>query len=117
MNFHWTRRSTGFPRGGKYCGVLIVAAAGQFLASHASAESMDFALERLVTNDACHTNGLAQTDESGDFLRCQPDEDAFVQLINQFGMALAPTSMYPARTTSKHCFIFFRGALKRNDMK
>lgn len=99
MNFHWTRRSKGFPRGGKHCGVLMVAVAVQFLAGQASAESMDFALERLVTNDACHTNGLAQTDGNGDFLRCQPDEEAFVQLINQFGMALAPTSMYPARTT------------------
>jgi hypothetical protein len=30
---------------------------------------------------------------------CQPDEAAFAQLINQYGMAIAPSAMYPASTT------------------
>lgn len=99
MNFHRIRPNIGFPLSGKHRGALLVAGLVQFGASTASAESMDFALERLVENDACHTDGYAQTDGNGDFLRCVPDEEAFTQLINQYGMAFAPTSMYPARTT------------------
>lgn len=56
---------------------------------------MDFALERLVTNaDVCRTEeGFAGSEV------CIPDHAAFTQLINQFGMAFAPTNMYPAHTT------------------
>lgn len=63
--------------------------------SAGQAESMDFALERLAANaDECRTeDGFATGVE------CEPDHDAFLQLINQYGMALAPSSMYPARTT------------------
>ena len=62
----------------------------------AHAESMDFALERLVKNASeCRTaEGFAVPGAI-----CEPDDDAFLSLINQFGMAIAPTSMYPARTT------------------
>lgn len=57
---------------------------------------MDFALERLAENgDECRT--AEGTSVPG--VTCVPDNDAFMSLINQFGMALAPTSMYPARTT------------------
>jgi hypothetical protein len=64
------------------------------------ADSMDVALERLVTNPACHTTeGGAVTDGSGQITRCVPDHDAFKRLVNQYGMAIAPTAMYPARTT------------------
>lgn len=64
-------------------------------ATAARAESMDFAIERLVTNaEACRTEGgLAGTEV------CQPDNVAFAQLINQYGMAFAPTNMYSAHTT------------------
>lgn len=61
---------------------------------------MDFALERLVTNPSCRTAGGAAVDDgSGGVLRCSPDNDAFKRLANQYGMAIAPTAMYPARTT------------------
>lgn len=76
-------------------------AVGLMLASwlsvqHASAESMDFALERLVTNGStCRTSeGYSSGTEV-----CVPDNEAFINLINQYGMAIAPSAMYPARTT------------------
>jgi hypothetical protein len=76
-------------------GLLFSLSVGLY-SERARAESMDFALERLVENaDECRTaDGHAVPGVS-----CQPDDDAFMKLINQYGMALAPTSMYPARTT------------------
>ena len=57
---------------------------------------MDFALERLVENgDTCRTSGGL----SSGIEECRPDNDAFVNLVNQYGMALAPSAMYPASTT------------------
>lgn len=57
---------------------------------------MDFALERLAENgETCRT---AEGYSSGIEI-CQPDDEAFINLVNQFGMALAPSAMYPARTT------------------
>jgi len=65
-------------------------------AKPAQAESMDFALERLAENgDTCRTEDGASVPG----VTCIPDNDAFVSMINQFGMAVAPTNMYPARTT------------------
>ncbi len=57
---------------------------------------MDFALERLAKNgDSCRTaQGYAAGVET-----CIPDNDAFINLVNQYGMAIAPSSMYPAKTT------------------
>jgi len=61
---------------------------------------MDLALERLVTDPTCHTSGGAAIDDgSGGVVRCFPDDDAFKRLVNQYGMAIAPSAMYPARTT------------------
>ncbi len=75
-------------------GLLFSLSVGLY-SSTAQAESMDFALERLVTNaDQCRTD-----DGSATGVDCLPDNDAFMSLINQFGMAIAPSSMYPARTT------------------
>lgn len=64
--------------------------------SSAHAEAMDFALERLAKNASeCRTSeGLSVAG-----VTCVPDNDAFMSLVNQFAMAVAPTSMYPARTT------------------
>lgn len=61
---------------------------------------MDVALERLVTDSGCRTEGgAAVVDGSGGITRCFPDDAAFKRLVNQYGMAIAPTAMYPARTT------------------
>jgi hypothetical protein len=57
---------------------------------------MDFALERLVQNEGCRT---ADGQIVPGAPTCQADEDAFKRLVNQYGMALAPTAMYPAHTT------------------
>lgn len=62
----------------------------------ASAEKMDFALERLAKNsDTCRT---AEGYSSG-IETCEPDDAAFLNLVHQFGMAIAPSAMYDARTT------------------
>src|SRR6187402_1730501 len=75
-------------------GMLMLGVAGW--SKPARAESMDFALERLAENgDTCRTEDGASVPGQ----TCIPDNDAFVSIINQFGMAVAPTSMYPARTT------------------
>ncbi len=66
------------------------------VSSTASAGSMDFALERLVQNEGCRT---ADGQIVPGAPTCQADEDAFKRLVNQYGMALAPTAMYPAHTT------------------
>ena len=78
-------------------GSALLPALGIALSSDfAHAESMDFALERLAKNASeCRTS--AGTSVSG--VACEPDNDAFMSLVNQFGMAVAPTSMYPAHTT------------------
>ena len=61
---------------------------------------MDFALERLVTDPSCRSAGGGAVDDgNGGVLHCSPDNDAFKRLVNQYGLAIAPTAMYPARTT------------------
>jgi len=81
--------------------VLVLVVLGMLGASsRARAESMDVALERLVTDPTCHTAGGGAIDDgNGSVRRCFPDNDAFKRLVNQYGMAIAPTAMYPARTT------------------
>lgn len=57
---------------------------------------MDFALERLAKNgDTCRTEDGYSTGLEV----CVPDDAAFINLVNQFGMALAPSAMYSGRTT------------------
>jgi hypothetical protein len=78
----------------------LVLLAGMLQPLPAWADSMDVALERLVTDSSCHTPSGAAIDEgSGQLTRCFPDDEAFKKLVNQYGMAIAPTAMYPARTT------------------
>jgi hypothetical protein len=62
----------------------------------ASADPLDPALERFVTNPGCRTATGVFVPGSGD---CQPDQTSFIRLVNQFGFALAPTAMHSARTT------------------
>ncbi|MCC6217136.1 MAG: hypothetical protein IT376_19915 [Polyangiaceae bacterium] len=94
---------------------LVAALAALTVASAASAEPMDPAIERLVLDPACHDDGdgplaLGQYNDSeanlaalerGPGLRrwCAPDHAAFKKLVGQYGFALAPTAMHSARTT------------------
>jgi hypothetical protein len=67
---------------------------------------MDLALERLVIDPACRTAGGAIRDDDLAGLRagpgmsdaCVPDHAAFKKLVNQLGLAFAPTALGPART-------------------
>lgn len=66
------------------------------LSTEALGASMDFALERLVTPetaDCRSSEGMA----AGTF--CAPDQLAFKRLMHQYGMAIAPSGAYPAKTT------------------
>ena len=67
-----------------------------FLVTPAGAEEMDFALERLAENaETCRTEeGLSIAGQ-----QCEPDEEAFTRLINQYGMAFSPSMLAPASTT------------------
>lgn len=81
--------------GRRAVGVVLVGLT-QLWSAVGSAESMDFALERLAINSGtCRTeDGYSSGTEV-----CQPDNDAFINLVNQYGMAIAPSAMYPADTT------------------
>ncbi len=70
----------------------------------ASAEPMDPALERLVTNPECR-NELGEF-QRGRAARCLTDDAAFKKLVNQYGFAFAPTAMHSARTTGLGGFHF-----------
>lgn len=68
------------------------------------AEPMDPALERLVRNPACHqvatSTGYGSVGTWNQMAgECLADDVAFKRLVNQYGFALAPTSMHSARTT------------------
>lgn len=74
------------------------------VASLASAETMDPAIERLVIDESCRTPEGAWTEGDDPTTTvtegtCEPDHVAFKKLINQFGFAFAPTAMHSARTT------------------
>lgn len=97
MMFGLTRPKSGSVAFGRFRTVALAALATiQFWGADASAESMDFALERLARNgDTCRT----EEGYSSGIEVCQPDNEAFINLVNQFGMALAPSAMYAGRTT------------------
>lgn len=89
----------------------------------ASADPLDPALSRLVLERACQatasgnqlTENVGQLAEGNRDLviashraqgvtgtlrgECRPDSKAFKRLVNEWGFALAPAAMYPARTT------------------
>lgn len=68
--------------------------------AQASADTMDPALARLVTNPGCRAYGPKT---SGHFNPagpiCAPDNFAFAKLVAQYGFAFAPSAMHSARTT------------------
>jgi hypothetical protein len=72
------------------------------VSAEASAEPMDPALERLVTNSSCKKGGVWQDqnlDAGGGAIACKADDTAFKRLISQYAFAFAPTAMHSARTT------------------
>jgi hypothetical protein len=80
----------------------------------AQADTMDPALARLVTDESCRApggnGGLYYNPQSG-YSRCGTDDLAFAKLIGEWGFALAPTAMHPARTTGYGGFdLAFEGA-------
>ncbi len=68
----------------------------------AAADTMDPALARFVTDGSCRTpgadGGLYYNPTSG-FNRCGTNDVAFAKLMAEWGFALGPTAMHPARTT------------------
>jgi hypothetical protein len=79
-----------------------IALAGVALSSQATADTMDPALARLVTNASCRLqgpNGGLYYDPRSGYTRCQTDDAAFAKLIAQYGFAVAPSAMHSARTT------------------
>jgi hypothetical protein len=68
--------------------------------AQASAESMDPALSRLVTNPGCRAPGPKSSGHFNPAMpSCTPDNFAFAKLIAQYGFAFAPSAMHSARTT------------------
>ena len=72
----------------------------------ARADQMDPAIERLTISPATDgagnpIPGVTNCAPSGKYIgvNCRPDNTAFARLVNQYGMALAPTAMHSARTT------------------
>ncbi len=68
----------------------------------ASADRMDPALARLVSDHLCQVQtadgGIYYNPKSG-YRRCGTDDAAFGRLMSQWGFAIASTSMHPAKTT------------------
>lgn len=115
-----------------YVAAFGVLALGVAEARIAAADSLDPALSRLVLDRRCHADdsgggrydddvGQFNDDEttrtrvarrhdelgvSGSQGECRPDHAAFKKLVNQWGFALGPNSMYPARTTGFGGFEF-----------
>lgn len=70
------------------------------LPSTASAEPMDPALERLVTDPSCRTEaGAISASSIASDTPCRADHVRFKRLMSQWGWALAPSAMHSARTT------------------
>ncbi len=105
-----------------YFAALSVLAVGIGFAGESRADSLDPALSRLVINPACTTGRgeiVSDPDARGDILAgyeaaglpgrdglCAPDSAAFKKLVAQWGFALAPNGMYPARSTGFGGFHF-----------
>jgi hypothetical protein len=67
----------------------------------ASADTMDPALARLVTDANCRTNtdGALTYNPASLGVRCGVDNAAFAKLVAQYGFAFASSAMHSARTT------------------
>ncbi len=70
--------------------------------SVASAEPMDPALERLVTDESCHRTAAGDWNDAAPpaaSVSCKPDHVSFKKLMSQYAFAFAPNAMHSARTT------------------
>jgi hypothetical protein len=95
--------------------VALVAATS--VPRQAAADTMDPALARLVTDESCRESGtqggLYYNPESG-YNRCGTNDAAFAKLMAEWGYALGPTAMHPARTTGYGGFdLAFEGAFTK----
>lgn len=87
-----------------------LAAALVFAPAEASANPMDLAPERLTKTwcdpsvDATCGTLPSATLPGGNY--ATPDNDAWAKLVSQYGMAIAPMAMHPARTTGYGGFDF-----------
>ncbi len=86
--------------------VGTVALLGVAVPRTAAADTMDPALNRLVTTSNCRTTQTGTAGASGvfynptsGFVPCGTNDGAFAQLIAQYGAAVAPSAMHSARTT------------------
>jgi hypothetical protein len=75
---------------------LLLGVLGVALPVEAYAAPMDFALERLVTAKTAACRNDDGTLGTG---FCETDNVAFKQLMSQYGMAIAPSAAYSAKTT------------------
>lgn len=83
----------------------------------AAADTMDPALARFVTDEGCRVpgsqGGLYYNPASG-YNRCGTDDASFAKLMAEWGFALGPTAMHPARTTGFGGFdLAFEGAFTK----
>jgi hypothetical protein len=79
----------------------------------AEADTMDPALARLVTDQNCRAvvGSAVYYNPASNYTRCGTDDLGFAKLIGEWGFALAPTAMHPARTTGYGGFdLAFEGA-------
>lgn len=87
-------------RGGLAALAALAFAAAAFAPSVASAEPMDPAIERLVTDPGCHTEtGAISQDSITNSTACRADHAAFKRAMSQWGWVVAPSAMHSARTT------------------
>lgn len=89
---------------GGFTGLVAFITAVLAVKTAAADDSMQPALSRLVTDPGCHARTGAFGSYNG--RQCQPDNDAFKRLINQWGFVFAPTAMHSARTTGFGGFHF-----------
>lgn len=95
--------------------VALVAAIA--MPRQAAADTMDPALARLVTDEGCRApggNGGLYYNPTSGFSRCGTNDAAFAKLMAEWGFALGPTAMHPARTTGYGGFdLAFEGAFTK----
>ncbi len=94
--------------------VALVAAV--LVPNQAAADTMDPALARFADN-SCRTggaNGGVYYNPTSGYNRCGTDDASFAKLMAEWGYALGPTAMHPARTTGYGGFdLSFEGAFTK----
>ena len=104
-------------RGFGWITAAIALVAAVAVPRQAAADTMDPALARFTTDESCRapggSGGLYYNPTSG-FNRCGTNDAAFAKLMAEWGFALGPTAMHPARTTGYGGFdLAFEGAFTK----